>query len=66
MEIIPVMDLMSGIAVSGKSGKRETYKPLETVYSETPDPVDIAISLKRQGFKRIYIADLDAIEGKGF
>ena len=65
MEIIPVMDLMSGIAVSGKSGERDTYKPLETVYSKTPDPVEIAISLKRQGFKRIYLADLDAIEGQG-
>lgn len=64
-ELIPVLDLMSGIAVSGKSGQRDTYKPLHTVYSETPDPVDIAIALKRQGFKRIYVADLDAIEGRG-
>lgn len=65
MELIPVMDLMSGIAVSGKSGERDTYQPLKTVYSKTPDPVDIAISLKRKGFKRIYVADLDAIEGRG-
>lgn len=65
IELIPVLDLMSGIAVSGKSGERDTYKPLHTVYSKTPDPVEIAISLKRQGFKCIYVADLDAIEGKG-
>lgn len=65
IELIPVLDLMSGIAVSGKSGERDTYKPLHTVYSETPDPVEIAISLKRQGFKRIYVADLDAIGGRG-
>lgn len=65
VEIIPVLDLMSGIAVSGKSGKRDTYQPLETIYSKTPDPVEIVISLKRRGFKRIYVADLDAIEGKG-
>ncbi len=64
-ELIPVLDLMSGIAVSGKSGQRDTYKPLHTVYCETPDPVEIAISLKRRGFKRIYVADLDAIEGRG-
>lgn len=64
-ELIPVLDLMSGIAVSGKSGQRDTYKPLRTVYSGTPDPVDIVISLKREGFKRIYVADLDAIEGRG-
>jgi phosphoribosylformimino-5-aminoimidazole carboxamide ribotide isomerase len=65
MEIIPVLDLMSGIAVSGKSGERDTYKPLHTIFSKTPDPVDIAISLKRKGFKRIYVADLDAIGGRG-
>jgi len=64
-ELIPVLDLMSGLAVSGKSGKRDTYKPLDTIYSNSPDPVEIAISLKRQGFSRIYVADLDAIEGKG-
>ncbi len=64
-ELIPVLDLMSGIAVSGKSGERDNYKPLRTIFSKTPDPVDIAISLKRQGFKRIYVADLDAIEGRG-
>jgi phosphoribosylformimino-5-aminoimidazole carboxamide ribotide isomerase len=65
MEIIPVLDLMSGMAVSGKSGQRETYKPLKTVYSPSSHPVEIAISLKRNGAKRIYLADLDAIEGKG-
>lgn len=56
---------MSGMAVSGKSGQRDNYKPLKTVYSSSPDPVDIAISLKRQGAKHIYIADLDALEGAG-
>lgn len=56
---------MSGVAVSGKSGKRDTYQPLVTVYSSSSDPVEIAASLKRQGAKRIYIADLDAIEGVG-
>jgi phosphoribosylformimino-5-aminoimidazole carboxamide ribotide isomerase len=59
------MDLRGGIAVSGQSGQRETYEQLKTVYSSSPDPVEIALSLKRQGAKRIYIADLDAIEDKG-
>jgi phosphoribosylformimino-5-aminoimidazole carboxamide ribotide isomerase len=63
--IIPVMDLKGGIAVSGQSGQRETYGPLKTVYSSSPDPVEIALSLKTQGARGIYLADLDAIEGKG-
>jgi phosphoribosylformimino-5-aminoimidazole carboxamide ribotide isomerase len=65
MEIIPVLDLISGIAVSGKSGERSTYKPLKTVYSISSNPVEIARNLKQQGAERIYIADLDAIEVQG-
>ena len=65
MEIIPVLDLMSAMAVSGKSGHRETYQPLKSVYSSSPDPVEIASGLKRQGARQIYVADLDAIEKKG-
>ncbi len=65
IKIIPVLDLMSGMAVSGKSGYRDTYKPLKSVYSSSPDPVEIASALKRNGAHQIYIADLDAIEKKG-
>jgi phosphoribosylformimino-5-aminoimidazole carboxamide ribotide isomerase len=65
LEIIPVLDLMSGIAVSGKSGQRDTYQPLKSVYSSSPNPVEIAHSLKQQGARQIYIADLDALEKKG-
>ena len=62
--IIPVLDLKNGIAVSGKSGERETYKPLETVFHELASPVEIAKSLKDAGAVRIYIADLDSIENR--
>ena len=62
--IIPVLDLKNGIAVSGKSGERETYKPLETVFHESAFPVEIAKSLKDAGAVRIYIADLDSIENR--
>lgn len=65
IQIIPVLDLMSGMAVSGKSGNRDTYKPLKSAYSSSPDPVEIASVLKRNGAQQIYIADLDAIEKKG-
>ncbi|MBC7100370.1 HisA/HisF family protein [Methanothermobacter tenebrarum] len=65
IEVIPVLDLMGSLAVSGKSGKREEYKPLESIFSASPDPIEIALSLKRAGARRIYIADLDAITGQG-
>jgi phosphoribosylformimino-5-aminoimidazole carboxamide ribotide isomerase len=63
--IIPVLDIKNGEAVSGKSGMRETYKPLKTVFTDSSDPLKIAASLKDAGAQRMYIADLDAIEGTG-
>lgn len=62
--IIPVLDLKNGMAVSGKSGKRETYKPLETVFHKSSSPKEIAKSLSEAGAVRMYIADLDSIENK--
>jgi phosphoribosylformimino-5-aminoimidazole carboxamide ribotide isomerase len=58
VEIIPVLDLRGGVAVSGRSGNRETYRPLQTVFSGGSDPVEIA---GRLPFSRLYVADLDGI-----
>ncbi len=63
--IIPVIDLKEGVAVSGKSGMRKTYKPLETLFHSSSDPVAIAIALKDAGARMMYVADLDAIEKTG-
>lgn len=65
LEIIPVLDLMNSIAVSGKSGNRDTYTPLNSIFSSNSDPVDIANNLRFNGSKQIYIADLDLIEKRG-
>jgi len=61
--IIPDIDLKDGESVSGKSGIRKTYKPLKTVFHDSSDPIRIARALKNSGFKLLYIADLDAIDG---
>ncbi len=58
VEIIPVLDIRGGVAVSGRSGNRETYGPLQTIFSEGSDPVEIAENLP---FRRLYVADLDGI-----
>ena len=55
LEIIPVIDLMNSLAVSGKSGNRETYTPLQTVYASSADPMEIAISLKAGALKRCIL-----------
>lgn len=65
LNIIPVIDLKSGNAVTGKSGNRSKYKQLKSIYSNNSNPLEIAFNLKKKGAKEIYIADLDAIEEKG-
>ena len=56
---------MNSLAVSGKSGNRSEYTPLETIYAPSANPVEIASSLKLAGAKEMYIADLNFIERDG-
>ena len=62
---IPVIDLKQHQAVSGKSGMRDTYQPLNTVFAPSSNPVEIAQGLKLSGADEMYIADLDLIESEG-
>lgn len=66
MHIIPVMDLKDGTVVRARMGRRDEYRPIETPLSPTSAPLDVArglLSLHR--FTTLYVADLDAIEGRG-
>jgi HisA/HisF family protein len=66
MQIIPVLDLKDRMVVRARMGQRDAYRPIETPLSPTSDLVDVARGLLSiYTFKRIYIADLDAIEGRG-
>ena len=62
---IPVIDLKEHQAVCGKSGMRDTYQPLSTVFASSSNPVEIAQGLKLNGADEMYIADLDLIESQG-
>jgi len=66
MQVIPVLDLIEGRVVRAKMGDRDAYRPIETPLSATPDPLDVTRGLMRLGpFPTLYIADLDAIRGRG-
>jgi phosphoribosylformimino-5-aminoimidazole carboxamide ribotide isomerase len=66
MEVIPVLDLMGGSVVRARMGQRAHYRPIATPLSPGSDPLDVARGLLRIGaFERFYVADLDAIAGKG-
>lgn len=65
MEIIPVIDLMNGLAVSGKSGNRKKYVPIKSVLCDSSNPLDVIAKYKENGAKKVYIADLNSIMGTG-
>ncbi len=63
MQIIPVIDVMGGIVVHARGGKRKHYQALQSILSISSEPFDvIAALLTLHDFKTIYIADLDAIQ----
>ncbi len=66
MQVIPVLDLIAGEVVRAKLGDRDAYRPIATPLSPTSDPVDVAAGLLKLGpFPTLYVADLDAIRGRG-
>lgn len=65
MEVVPVLDLKNGLVVRARLGDRANYAPIVTPLSASPAPLDVARGLMRlHPFGKLYIADLDAIEGR--
>ncbi len=66
MEVLPVIDLKAGVVVHARQGQRDFYRPIETPLSPSSVPSDLVGGLLRlYPFRRLYIADLDAIEKRG-
>ncbi len=67
--VIPVLDLAGGLVVRAVAGERAAYRPLapgDSVLVEDAAPLAVARALRTLfPFRRLYIADLDAIEGRG-
>ncbi len=66
MDIVPVVDLRGGQVVHARMGRRHDYRPIATPLSRTSRPEDVVAGLLGVGaFRRLYVADLDAIESRG-
>jgi phosphoribosylformimino-5-aminoimidazole carboxamide ribotide isomerase len=66
MQLIPVLDLKGGQVVRAQQGRRDRYRPIVTPLSDSADPVRVAEGLRSlHPFSIFYVADLDAIEGRG-
>ena len=65
-ELIPVIDLMGGVVVHARAGERDSYRPLVSRLSPASAPLDVVAGLMAlHPFRRLYIADLDAIRKTG-
>jgi phosphoribosylformimino-5-aminoimidazole carboxamide ribotide isomerase len=65
MEVIPVIDLKGGAVVHARRGERGAYRPIQTPLSEGSRPIDVVGGLMLLApFRRLYVADLDAIAGE--
>jgi phosphoribosylformimino-5-aminoimidazole carboxamide ribotide isomerase len=67
VQIIPVIDVLGGIVVHASGGVRAHYQPLQSIITSSCDPIAvISALLTLHDFKKIYIADLDAIRGHNY
>jgi phosphoribosylformimino-5-aminoimidazole carboxamide ribotide isomerase len=65
VQVIPVLDLQGGVAVHAVRGERSKYRPLRSRLAPSADPVTVARAVReRLGLDALYIADLDALEGR--
>jgi phosphoribosylformimino-5-aminoimidazole carboxamide ribotide isomerase len=63
-QVIPVLDLKDGRAVHAIGGRRDHYRPIQSVLHPTADPVTLACAFRTgMGLQTLYLADLDAIAG---
>ena len=66
MQIIPVIDIRNGAVMRARAGDRDSYSPIASALAATSAPADVVAGfLTLHPFEKIYIADLDAIQGSG-
>lgn len=62
LRILPVLDLLNGVVVRGVGGRRNEYRPVESVLTTSAQPLDVARAFReRLGLTTLYVADLDGI-----
>ncbi len=65
MKLVPVLDLRHGLVVHARAGDRANYRPLESRLCRGAEPLTVlAALLAFHPFRTLYVADLDAIEGR--
>jgi phosphoribosylformimino-5-aminoimidazole carboxamide ribotide isomerase len=65
VKVIPVIDVLDGVAVHAVKGERKLYKPLRSIIAISSDPLETAKAFHGAGFSELYVADLNGIIGDG-
>ena len=66
MDIIPVIDLKGGQVVHARAGDRQSYLPIRSQLAPGAAPLSVVAGLMGlHTFRRLYVADLDAISQAG-
>ena len=66
MKLVAVMDIMAGRVVHARRGMRDAYRPLCSRLCAGHEPETVAAALARlHSFHALYLADLNAILGRG-
>jgi phosphoribosylformimino-5-aminoimidazole carboxamide ribotide isomerase len=61
LKIIPVIDILNKTIVHAVRGLRKEYQPLQSVLTQSVEPLEVALTFKNIGFNELYVADLDGI-----
>jgi phosphoribosylformimino-5-aminoimidazole carboxamide ribotide isomerase len=66
LKLVPVLDLQGGQVVRAQRGERAAYRPIASALAPGSDPVVLARALLAAagGAPLLYLADLDAIQGR--
>jgi phosphoribosylformimino-5-aminoimidazole carboxamide ribotide isomerase len=67
LRIIGVIDLLAGRAVHARAGRREHYQPVRSAAGARVDGDAVTLArvyVTRAGLTELYVADLDAIQGR--
>jgi phosphoribosylformimino-5-aminoimidazole carboxamide ribotide isomerase len=63
--LIPVIDILNGQAVHAVRGQRDHYRPIRSCMHPSSEPVALTRAVcNRLGLSTVYLADLDAIQGR--
>jgi len=66
LDIVPVIDLKGGRVVHARRGNRGSYRPIRSRLVRSSQPLAVVEAfLALYPFRRLYVADLDALLGQG-